>query len=239
MKYFFVFYICSLSQKNKSFPVLVKKKTSGAANNEIIADLEQLVHICNDVKLQVVGISFDGDASYFQYVDNMFQHIQKLPRLDLRCPLSGIIKEYVDVLIFEDMFHLVKCCRYRFVCGSDICPSLSSYQETFGLEDFRKIGIKDYILDHSKAKKMDDDLPLLFFSSENVETAMRIGRIDLLLALLPCYLLLSSVLSEGLNREQRLEKLNLGFSIALTYYKEYVNYDFTKGLQSRKSKWWK
>lgn len=86
---------------------------------------------------------------------------------------------------------------------------------------------------------MDDDLPLLFFSSENVETAMRIGRIDLLLALLPCYLLLSSVLSEGLNREQRLEKLNLGFSIALTYYKEYVNYDFTKGLQSRKSKWWK
>ncbi|KAK8899123.1 hypothetical protein M9Y10_001424 [Tritrichomonas musculus] len=80
---------------------------------------------------------------------------------------------------------------------------------------------------------MDDDLPLLFFSSENVETAMRIGRIDLLLALLPCYLLLSSVLSEGLNREQRLEKLNLGFSIALTYYKEYVNYDFTKGLQSR------
>ncbi|KAK8899124.1 hypothetical protein M9Y10_001425 [Tritrichomonas musculus] len=123
VKYFFVFYICSLSQKNKSFPVLVKKKTSGAANNEIIADLEQLVHICNDVKLQVVSISFDGDASYLQYVDNMFQHIQKLPRLDLRCPLSGIIKEYVDVLIFEDMFHLVKCCRYRFVCGSDICPS--------------------------------------------------------------------------------------------------------------------
>lgn len=99
--------------------------------------------------MQVVGISFDGDASYLQYVDNMFQHIRKLPRLDLRCPLSGIIKEYVDVLIFEDMFHLVKCCRYRFVCGSDICPSLSSDQETFGLEDFRKIGIKDYILDQA------------------------------------------------------------------------------------------
>lgn len=72
---------------------------------------------------------------------------------------------------------------------------------------------------------MDDDLPLLFLSSENVEKTIRNWGINLLLARLPCNLL-SSVLSKCLSKEQRAEKLNFGFSIALTYYNEYVKYDF-------------
>ncbi|KAK8837957.1 hypothetical protein M9Y10_035901 [Tritrichomonas musculus] len=82
---------------------------------------------------------------------------------------------------------------------------------------------------------MDDDLPLLFLSSENVEKAIRIWRISLLLALLLCHLL-SSVLFKCLSKEQRAEKLNFCFSIALTYYNEYVKYDFSNGSQSH-SNW--
>lgn len=55
------------------------------------------------------------------------------------------------------MYHLTKCCRYRLVCGSYICPLLSNDTATFNVEDFKALGIKDYILDKSKTKKMDDD----------------------------------------------------------------------------------
>ena len=44
------------------------------------------------------------------------------------------------------------------------------------------INIKDYVLDRSKSKKMDDELPLLFFAFENIEEAIALKRYDLVLA---------------------------------------------------------
>lgn len=51
------------------------------------------------------------------------------------------------------MFHLVKYCRYPFSCGSQICASLSEDDITFGIEDFKSLNIKDYVLDSSRSKK--------------------------------------------------------------------------------------
>lgn len=127
-----------------------------------------------------------------RHVENIVNEIGKLATLNLRNPLSTLFTNYVGILIYEDMYHLVKCCRYRFVCGSRICPSLSKDDCTFGIEDFKLINIKDYVFDGSKSKKMDDNLPLLFFTFENIEAAIALKRYDLVLALLPCYLLINS-----------------------------------------------
>lgn len=80
---------------------------------------------------------------------------------------------------------------------------------------------------------MDDNLPLQFFSQENIRASIRIGRFDLLIALLPCYLLINSIMSDNLTREQRLEQQSLGFSIIATYYNDFLSYDFETGLQKR------
>lgn len=190
VKYFFVFYVCSLREENKSYPILIRKKTNGSANDDIKQELEEIVIRCQDSGLEVIGISFDGDPKYLDFVNNMCLEIEKIDKCDLNKPLSSIFTEYKGILIFEDLMHLVKCCRYRLVCGSDICPSLSSDVATFNVDSFRDIGVKDHVLDSSKSKKMDDNLPLQFFSQENIRASIRIGRFDLLIALLPCYLLM-------------------------------------------------
>ena len=71
-----------------------------------------------------------------------------------------------------------------------------------------------------------------FFSHENIMKAIQANRYDILLALLPSYLLTNSVLSTKLTREQRIEQITFGFSIDITYYHEYMLYDFQNGKQS-------
>ena len=107
IKYYFIFYVNMLNDQNKSFPVLIKKKTNGSADIDITSDLEIFFYNCLDAGLQVVGISFDGDVSYLKYVDEMCNQIDKLEEIDLKC--------YVP-LIFEDLLHLEKCDRYRIAC---------------------------------------------------------------------------------------------------------------------------
>lgn len=153
IKYYFVFYVCSLSEENKSFPIFVKRTTSGSANDEVTSDLEELVFLCRDAGLDAVEVSFDGDPSYLKYINEMCNEIERLPTLDLKSSLSNLFKDYYGILAFEDMYHLTKCCRYRLVCGSYICPLLSNDTATFNVEDFKALGIKDYILDKSKTKK--------------------------------------------------------------------------------------
>lgn len=233
VKYYFVFYVCALNNNNKSFPIVIKKKTKGAADNDINEDLEVIIANCQDAGMEVVGISFDGDPSYLHFVENMCEEICIIDKLDLKQPLSKLFQSYKGVLIFEDALHLLKCSRYRLVCGSQICPSLSNDHKTFGIDDLKDIGIKEYLLDPSKSKKMDDNLPLLLFSQENIEKALLKKRYDIVLSMLPSYLLANSLFSTELNRNQRIEQLSFGCSIALIYYNDYINYNFEKGKQSR------
>ncbi|KAK8853622.1 hypothetical protein M9Y10_017183 [Tritrichomonas musculus] len=233
VKYYFVFYVCSLNNENKSFPICLKKKENGSANLEITQILEEVSVNCIHAGLDVIGFSFDGDPSYLKYVDEMIIEITDIAKLDLKKPLSNLFSKYSGLLIFEDRLHLVKCSRYRLSSGSQICSSLSDDEHTFSVEDFKSIGIKDYLLDNSKAKKMDDALPILFFSKENIELALNAHRYDILLAMLPSFLLIDSLFSNKITRFQRIEQLTFGCSLVLTYYIEYTKYDFDNGLQRR------
>lgn len=85
-----------------------------------------------------------------------------------------------------------------------------------GIEDFKMINIKDYVLDLSKSKKIDDDLPLLFFAYENFEEEISLEPYHLLLTLLPCYLLINSILCEEMTREQRIEQLTFIFTLTMS-----------------------
>lgn len=89
VKYFFVFYVCSLSEENKSFPILIKKKNNGSANDDIKQELEETVIRCKDAGLNVIGISFDGDPKYLDFVHNTCTEFDKIDQIDLNKPLSS------------------------------------------------------------------------------------------------------------------------------------------------------
>ena len=105
-------------------------------------------------------LSYTNYPSYLNYVEKMCTEFGKLNQFDLNTPLSSIFQEYKGKLIYEDLMHLVKCNLYRLICGSYICPSLSKDEATFSANDFKDIGVKDHVLDPSRAKKIDDQLPL-------------------------------------------------------------------------------
>lgn len=153
VKYYFVFYACSLDENAKSFPLALKRKTNGSADTNITADLEELVFRCEDLGLEVMGISFDGDKSYLKYINEMCEEIEDLETLNLKEPLLSLFKKYSGILGYEDLLHFVKCNRYRLVCRSKICSSMSNDDETFDPDDLLDIGIKEHLLDSSKQKK--------------------------------------------------------------------------------------
>lgn len=62
---------------------------------------------------------------------------------------------------------------------------------------------------------MDDNLPILLFSRENVEKTIQMERYDLLLSLLQSYLLINAVFSPKLTREQRVEQLAFGNPLSI------------------------
>lgn len=111
----------------------------------------------------MIGISFDGDKSYLKYINEMCEEINDLDTLNLKEPLSTIFKKYSGILGFEDMLHLVKCNRYRLVCGSRVCSSMSKDDDSFGPDDLLDIGFNEYLLDSSKQKKWMIILLCYFF----------------------------------------------------------------------------
>ncbi|KAK8887912.1 hypothetical protein M9Y10_038971 [Tritrichomonas musculus] len=227
---FFVFYVCSLSEQNRSFPIFIKEKNNGAANEEILRDLNNVIDQCKKAGFEMLGASFDGDPGYLCYIEERCLKFIKLYEYDLKKPLSKIFSDTDIYSIYEDLLHLVKCCHYRLVCGSYICPSLSKDEATFNVNDFLDIGGPAYVLDQSRSKKMDDTLPIQLFSQKYIKNAISI-LCDLLLALLPSYLLINSVLTPELTRSQRIELLTFGFAIVSTYYNDYIIYDFKNGKQ--------
>ena len=230
-KYYFVFYLCSLSNDDLSFPILMKRHINGSANSDFSADLDQLVLICRSIGLDVIGVAFDGDPQWLSYVDSQCQMIDNIDMLNLSLPLSEIFfTDSMEILVFEDVLHLLKCNRYRLVCGSSICPSLSS-DIAFEAKEYEIIGIPQYVLDDSQMKKMDDMLPLLMFHPRNIEQALMISRYDLIISLLPSTLLVHAILSEEITRSERIEALTLGFCILMIYYFEYKDYS---GKQSKR-----
>ena len=77
-KYYFVFYICSLSDDDLSFPILIRRHGSGSANSDFVADLDNLVLICRSLGIDIIGVAFDGDPQWLSYVDFQCELIDKI-----------------------------------------------------------------------------------------------------------------------------------------------------------------
>lgn len=80
---------------NKSFTIFLKKKTNGAADVHITAELEELA-----IRCETVGLSFDGNQSYLMYADEMCQEIYEMEKLELSKHLSSVFTKYQGVSIF-------------------------------------------------------------------------------------------------------------------------------------------
>ena len=216
IKDFFVVLVCPLDSMHGGFPILLHPKGNGAADQFFVSRLVELAHVISQSGVELTGLAFDGDSGYLPFVKEM------TGKMLIPDPQRSLSAQNVEsLLMFEDMLHLVKCIRYRFVSGSKICP-FPCTMETVTLEDFKKVGILDWVLDPSQARKMDDFLPLMMFRTEYIVRAIELGMPHVACTLLPMTLLISAVMERSLSREQRLNYLSTVWAFLWCYIAAYT-----------------
>lgn len=216
IKDFFVVLVCPLETENGGFPILLHPKQNGSADQQFVQSLVQLARCVCDCGVDVVGLAFDGDAGYLQFVRNITSHFTAPNFL---VPLSS--QNVPCMLMFEDLLHLAKCIRYRFVCGSKICP-FPHKNDVVSISDFEKIGIVSWVLDSSSMRKMDDFLPLMMFNCDNLARAFTEKMFGTCVALLPITLALHAVMDSDLTRQERLDYLSTAWAFFWCYKLAYT-----------------
>lgn len=249
IRYFFVVHICPLCPSAKSFPIALIPKCSGNANKEIVENFKKIVENVKKI-VNVVGVAFDGDSGWLHLAKHSATTtknliLQSLLKNEKIFSLDKYVILYDDknidqlpFLIFEDLLHLVKCFRYRLISGCGICPSVYSDENNFiSNENFQTVGIPPWILDNAKYLKMDDGLPLKLFTFENIQKCILKDRYDLAYSLIPCTLLINSIMNDELDRTARIEMLSIGYSIVFLYLNELEKYsNFKKDRKQKTSK---
>ena len=115
---------------------------------------------------------------------------------------------------------MLKCARYRLVNDtpkfcffSDSIPSIFS-------KSFLDIGVPPYLMDYSKKKKMEDNLPRELFCFKYLYSSRNLNRIDLYFALFPFVMLQEGIFNDNLTNEERFECLEKGIH---THTQRYVS----------------
>lgn len=235
IRYFFVLYLCPLDRNYISIPICMIAQTSGNANRSITSKFDEVLQNLRSIGFDVIGEAYDGDPGWLSRAIAFAQEICKnvLEKPDLSLEDLAEISVHVSsgTYMYEDMLHLVKCDRYRKASGAALCPTLYDASPTITRDSFEEAGIPRWIIDNNKYTKMDDSLPLKFFTLDNIERLRKQERHDLAFSLLPSTLLIEAVLNENYSREERLSLLSFGFSIIYIYYIELQDYTSNKYAQ--------
>lgn len=211
-----------------SFPICIMPRTNGNASQPIVEAFDNVMQSLKEMGVKVIGEAYDGDAGWLSRVSNVVDALCDItmthPDLTLDELAFIFSRKNSNRMIFEDPMHLVKCDRYRKVSGAAICPSLYEAKPSIQRKDYIECGIPPWIVDNGRYTKMDDALPLKFFTLENTEHLREQERFDLTFSLLPSTLLINAILNENLSHEQRIDLLSIGYSIIFIYYMELNEY---------------
>lgn len=208
----------------RPFPICCIPATSGTASLEKVTEVETIVFMLEDLGLHIAGLASDGDQLYLRYsevfVDAILQDLSDV------CD-STIVELFAkhDILFhFSDPYHLAKRDRYRKINGSSFSPSPRSINALYTVDDLKSLGIPKYLLDDDGARKMEDGLPLRLFSKENMSILIEKADWGLVFCMLPTTLLMESLHSEVLSREERIELLLFGAALVILYFTAQTDY---------------
>lgn len=205
-------------------PIACISATSGTGTLKQIENLETIIYILKDLKVDIAGLATDGDHLYGRYSEAFVNKlVSDIPGL---CDLTVV--EFIakcDMLFhFSDPYHLAKRDRYRKISKPWFTAVPNSIGQQLSATVLENLGIPNYLLDGERARKMEDALPLKLFSRENLEKVIGHKNYELAFCMLPTTLLMESLHSEGLSREQRINLLLFGSSLVLIYYVTFFNF---------------
>lgn len=215
----FVVMIATTSSLHKPFPICCISSNSGTCTLELKAIFESIIELLRNYGFNIYGLGTDGDNAYNSYsrqlveaINTNFNEVYNMEILDI----IDLMKPFCH---FSDPFHLAKRDRYRKVSSDIFRLSPLSNVPYKSVRDLETIGIAKYILSNDKARKMEDSLPLKLFNNVVLRKIIDSNDICLFISMLPSTLLLESIHSKSLSRQQRFDALLFGASIVLLYVK--------------------
>ncbi|KAK8897849.1 hypothetical protein M9Y10_000077 [Tritrichomonas musculus] len=138
----------------------------------ITSVFDDVLNNLKSIGMNIIGEAYDGDPGWLSRTNAFVQELCNLILLHPKFTLEDLAELAVHVnsgrFIYEDLFHLTKFDRYRKVSGASIYPTLYEAKATFNKESFEQSGIPKWITDNNHYTKMDDTLPIKFFTFENI-----------------------------------------------------------------------
>lgn len=217
----------------RPFPICCIPATSGTASLNKVTEVETLVVMLRDLGLNIAGLATDGDQLYLRYSVAFVNAIIQ----DLDGHRDSTVVEIFakhDLLFhFSDPYHLAKRDRYRKINGADFSPAPNSIKAYYDVQLLRDCGIPEYLLDNDGARKMEDGLPLRLFSKEMMQLYMESNSFGFVFCMLPTTLLLESLHSEVISRQERIELLMTGAAFVLLYYIVQTDYRYNPAVATK------
>lgn len=207
-------------------PICAIPANSGTATLKQLATIETIILQLQGLGYDIAGLATDGDRLYKRYSEAFVDAIiQDLPAL-CGCTASELVLKYEGLFHFSDPYHLVKRDRYRKIGGKLFTATPNSIGDVWSRSDLEHLGVPPYLLDNDSARRMEDSLPLKMFSKEILDLVINAEDLELVFCMLPSTLLMESLHSEKLSRQDRIDFLMFGASLVILYY--LVQIDFLK-----------
>jgi hypothetical protein len=106
-------------------------------------------------------LAFDGDTKYLSFLRPFERQVERIQEFNLHRSLSGIIANDGPG-IFEDVLHLLKTIRYRYVTPVHHFPLPFTIMITITRESWRLLGMSYNFLNDSQAHKQENELAMKF-----------------------------------------------------------------------------
>jgi hypothetical protein len=213
----FVIMLIPVDRSQKAFPICCIPVKHSTATADILNALREKVQFVAEAGVKVAGIATDGDKQYVKFslglFDNIFNNISDFAN----GTLSEIFKYVHAFRHFSDPFHLVKRDRNRKVSGKlHVIDPWNPFSVNIR-RDLEILGIPPYLLSCEQVRRMEDSLPKMLFTAQNLNAIADMNNPLLFFAMLPSTLLLESIHSDCLSRQERIDLLMIGACLMILY----------------------
>ena len=220
----FVLMLIPIDASHRAIPIFCIPAKHGTATITIREHVVSIIDFLLNHHIQIVGLASDGDHQYSSFSKDFMKFLFNDIHVKSEMMVTKLLNNFGKICHFSDPFHLVKRDRYRKVSKQSFIVDPWNQRSLYSVKDLMQLGIPDYILDAEQARKMEDSLPLKLFSKTVLGLILDRDDPKLFFAMLPSTLLMESIHSESLSREQRIDHLMIGASLMILYefYKKYI-----------------
>ena len=216
IKAVFALQVHPIGKRPRCIPILLLPDTKGNVTAPVIDEVDSVMEFLTEIGYNIVGEAFDGDVGHLYRCDECYHCVM---HLSPTCSDTLLTELFEPVeLTFFDPLHMLKNDRgYKL--------RATQHDVFFGKAvDVRRIlkevlQVRDWVLDTSPIKSMQDELALQLFTAANIHKAWGAGETVVFISLLPSTLLASAIFDAN----HRFILLALGFAFMYIYLSIYVN----------------